>query len=67
MIQPILLDKREYLLPAFDDLALARGELQGLAALVALIELFAIRQGAFIMDVDSVPAPSKSVNDPLSP
>jgi hypothetical protein len=46
---------QEALVPALDDLALADGEAQGLAAVVRSVELAAVAlEGAAVVDVDLV-------------
>lgn len=41
-------------IPALDDHAGADGEVEGLAALVALVELGAVLEGALVVDIDGV-------------
>lgn len=48
------LHAEETLIPALDDLALADGEVEGLATVVAGIELLAVGESTLVVDVDVV-------------
>lgn len=48
------LHAEETLVPALDDLALADGEVEGLATVVAGIELLAVGEDTLVVDIDVV-------------